>query len=240
MNRMCIAVLLFAGLSAGGCAGDIHEIGREPKFAPIGGGIWSEPVDVVLPSDSMRRASTKGSIWQASGSDLFRDPRAASVGDVVTVKISIDDKASLDTKSNRSRKSSRDASVNYSYDVAFPSGAATGTVDGKVGLDGSTQTDGKGNTSRAESIDLRIAAVVSEVLPNGNMIISGSQEVRVNFELRVVSVAGLVRPRDISSDNSISYEKIAEARISYGGRGRIMEVQQPAWGQQIVDMISPM
>ena len=88
-------------------------------------------------------------------------------------------------------------------------------------------------------IDLLVAAVVSDVLPNGNLVISGSQEVRVNFEMRVLNVAGIVRPVDISADNSIAYEKIAEARIAYGGRGRLMEVQQPPWGQQLVDNVSP-
>ncbi len=106
-------------------------------------------------------------------------------------------------------------------------------------LDRTTSTDSKGAIARSESIDLLVAAVVSEVLPNGNLVISGTQEVRVNYEVRVLSVAGVIRPRDISTDNSISYEKIAEARVSYGGRGRVMEVQQPAWGQQVLDIVAP-
>src|SRR4029079_3103340 len=105
--------------------------------------------------------------------------------------------------------------------------------------DASTSTDGKGAIQRSESIELLVAAVVSELLSNGNMVISGTQEVRVNFELRELNVAGIVRPRDISTDNSISYDKIAEARIAYGGRGRMTEVQQPGWGQQVIDLISP-
>ena len=87
---------------------------------------------------------------------------------------------------------------------------------------------------------MSVAAVVTDVLPNGNLIVSGSQEVRVNYELRVLNIAGIVRPRDISKDNTIAYNKIAEARISYGGRGRIMEVQQPAWGQQLFDRFKPL
>ena len=97
----------------------------------------------------------------------------------------------------------------------------------------------KGAINRSESIELLVAAVVSDVLPNGNLIISGTQEVRVNFEVRVLTVQGIVRPRDISTENMVSYEKIAEARISYGGRGRITDVQQPAWGQQLLDTLSP-
>ncbi|MDP2852450.1 MAG: flagellar basal body L-ring protein FlgH, partial [Gallionella sp.] len=99
--------------------------------------------------------------------------------------------------------------------------------------------DSKGGITRSESIELLIAAVVTGVLPNGNLIVSGSQEVRVNFEVRELSVAGIVRPRDISTENSIEYDKIAEARISYGGRGRISEVQQPAVGQQLFDLLTP-
>jgi len=237
--RYLLAAL--ASLACVGCAVVPQEIGREPKLAPIGAGMWdSSQVTVLAPTPAANKSLTKGSIWPATGSPLFADPRARTTGDVVTVKISIDDKATVDTKSNRSRKSNRDASINYGYDTSFPSGAAAGSIDGKIGLEGATSTDGKGKTSRSESIDLRVAAIVTDVLANGNLLISGSQEVRVNYELRVVSVAGLVRPGDISSDNSISYEKIAEARISYGGRGRIMEVQQPAWGQQIVDIVSPM
>ena len=102
-----------------------------------------------------------------------------------------------------------------------------------------TSTKGEGAITRSESIDLLVAAVVTDVLPNGNLVISGTQEVRVNFEVRVLSVAGVLRPRDIATDNTVSYDKIAEARISYGGRGRITEVQQPGWGQQIVDMLAP-
>ena len=233
--------MILIGLAAlnAGCSRDLREIGREPQLAPIGAGMWNEEINIVAPQGSRPRPLSKGSIWQAEGADLFRDPRAAKAGDVVTVNISIDDKASVDTKSNRSRKSSRDANLTYGYEFSFPRGAASGELTANVGVDGSTATDGKGKTSRSESIELRVAAIVSEVLPNGNLVISGSQEVRVNYELRVVSVAGVVRPRDINADNSISYEKIAEARISYGGRGRAMEVQQPAWGQQIVDILSP-
>lgn len=224
----------------GGCASDPREIGREPQLAPIGAGMWTQGIDVVAPVREPMRPLSTGSTWQLAGADLFRDARAARVGDVLTVKISIDDKASVDTKSNRSRKSTRDASVSYNYGYTFPSSSANGTLDGKIGLSGDTTSDGKGKTSRSETIDVRIAAIVSDVMPNGNLIISGSQEVRVNYELRVVSVAGIVRPRDIGADNMIPYERIAEARISYGGRGRAMEVQQPAWGQQIIDTLSPL
>jgi flagellar L-ring protein precursor FlgH len=116
-----------------------------------------------------------------------------------------------------------------------------GSGDGTIGstVDSKTSTKGEGAITRSESIELLVAAVVTGILPNGNLVINGSQEVRVNFEVRVLSVAGVVRPRDISTENIVSYDKIAEARISYGGRGRITEVQQPAWGQQVTDWLLP-
>ncbi len=153
----------------------------------------------------------------------------------MTVNIQIDDKAQFDNASDRSRVSSVDAGLSYGF--AFKGWQADGTAD--VGLESSSSSQGQGTIDRSEKLRLSVAAIVTEVLPNGNVIISGSQEVRVNYEVRVLNIAGIVRPRDISPRNTISYDKIAEARVSYGGRGRIMEVQQPAYGQQIFDAVTP-
>ncbi len=161
------------------------------------------------------------------------------VGDVVTVKIEIKDKASLDNTLARSRdsKAGMNAILGYAFDVGVAQADGSGSATGSIGR--TTSTDSKGAIARSENINLLVAAIVSEVLPNGNLVISGTQEVRVNYEVRVLTVAGVIRPRDISTDNLISYEKIAEARVSYGGRGRVMEVQQPGWGHQILDNVSP-
>jgi flagellar L-ring protein FlgH len=223
----------------GGCVDQIKEIGREPTLTPVGAGLKPERVAILSeapPTNAYRRGN---SFWQDSSADLFRDPRAMRVGDVMTVKISIKDKASFDNTSERSRDSKRNLNFDTSYDLKYPflKGQGDGKIDSTV--NSGTSTKGQGTITRAESIDLLVAAVVSEVLPNGNLVISGTQEVRVNQELRVLSVAGVVRPRDIATDNTISYDKIAEARISYGGRGRMMEVQQPGWGHQLVDILLP-
>jgi flagellar L-ring protein precursor FlgH len=111
------------------------------------------------------------------------------------------------------------------------------TIDSSI--DSKSSTKGEGAITRSESIELLVAAVVTGTLPNGNLVISGTQEVRVNFEVRVLTVEGIVRPRDISTENMVSYEKIAEARISYGGRGTVTDMQQPGWGQQLLDLNTP-
>jgi flagellar L-ring protein precursor FlgH len=221
------------------CADQLREIGREPTLSPVGSGLAPDrTAHVDLPVTPVAYHSGN-STWQDAGADLFRDARALHVGDVVTVKIQINDKASLDNNLNRSRDSSVGLKSSADFDFGFggagPSGS--GKLDGN--LDRTTSTDSKGSIARSESINLLVGAVVSQVLPNGNLVVSGSQEVRVNFELRVLNVQGVIRPRDIATDNTISYEKIAEARISYGGRGRVMEIQQPPYGQQILDIVSP-
>jgi flagellar L-ring protein precursor FlgH len=230
-------------LTAAGCSFNPHEVGKEPALTPIGAGL--RPATVPIESDRMPRASYRpgNSIWQDTNADFYRDPRATHVGDLVTVKISIKDKATLDNSSNRSRKSNGDLDANFSYEINTAAKTqhlqAKGSGSFKPSVTAETKTDSQGAIERSESINLLVAAVVTDVLPNGNLLISGTQEVRVNYEVRVLTVAGIVRPRDISTDNSVSYDKIAEARISYGGRGRITEIQQPAWGQQIIDAIAP-
>jgi flagellar L-ring protein FlgH len=224
--------------------GNITEIGKEPPMTPVGAGLAPDKVPIMAVNAPRPVYRPGNSLWQDTSADLFRDPRAAKIGDVITVKISIKDKASFDTKNDRSRKSksSLDSSFSYGINLAAKSqhlqAQGVGAFNPKV--DAQTETKAAGTIERSESIDLLIAAVVTGVLPNGNLIISGTQEVRVNYEVRVLNIAGMVRPRDISTDNAISYDKIAEARISYGGRGRVTEIQQPGWGQQIVDgLIAP-
>jgi flagellar L-ring protein precursor FlgH len=180
-----------------------------------------------------------GSTWRERGTDLFRDPRARRVGDILTVTILMKDKASLDNSSKRSRDSSHGFGLDMDSKIDWKSFAAAAKTAIDSNIKSNTATDGKGEIERSETIDLRIAAVVTDVLPNGNLVIQGSQEIRVNFELRVLTFTGIVNVADIKADNTISHDRIAEARMSYGGRGRMMEVQQPAWGHQVVDLLFP-
>lgn len=231
---------LVVSMLAGACSVDPGDIGRTPALSAVGSGLLADRVP--LPAEPSPRPAYRpgNSIWQDTSADLFRDPRARKIGDVVTVKISIKDKARIDNNSKRSRDAKTTLKPKLVYDVATSGGAAaSGDMSLDAQVDAGTSTDSKGGITRSEDINLLVAAVVTGVLPNGNLIISGSQEVRVNYEIRELSVAGIVRPRDISTDNTVAYDKVAEARISYGGRGRIMEVQQPAVGQQLFDLLTP-
>ena len=249
-----LLVLLLPHLLTG-CASRPLEIGREPALSPVGIGIDRSVMAAPARRDDggLEQSNLKGggersivrvsgshqSLWRDRSADLFRDPRARHTGDILTVTISMKDKASLDNNSKRSRDASNGMGLDLSHAIDLAGVASKGTATGNSSIKSNTSQDGKGAIARSENIDLRIAATVTDVLPNGNLLIEGSQEVRVNYELRVLTFTGIVNISDIKADNTISYERIAEARMSYGGRGRIMEVQQPGWGQQILDQVSP-
>ena len=224
-----------ACLVLGGCVSDLNEIGSAPRMAPVGSGLTAYREPMPTAAFPAPLASGHHSLWNDSRSDFYRDPRAMSVGDVVKVDISIDDRASLDNSTGRSR----DSNTDVGFGLQFSRDPIEYGLSASAGANSASSSSGQGSIDRSEKINLSIAAVVTEVLPNGNLLISGSQEVRVNFELRVLNIAGIVRPRDISRENTISYDKIAEARISYGGRGRLTDVQQPGWGQQLYDKVTP-
>lgn len=222
-----------------GCHVAHEDIGRAPHLTPVGSGVAIERSPSIHRVSARKEEYEVGSIWQDRSAALFKDPRAGRVGDVVTVKIAIKDKASIDNASNRSRDAKSDLNGSFDFLLDAFGLQKKGSGNASTSVKGNTSTDSKGGITRSESIELLVAAVVNEVLPNGNLVISGSQEIRVNFEVRVLNVAGVIRPRDVAADNTIVYEKIAEARVSYGGRGRLTEIQQPGLGQQIGDIISP-
>ncbi|UGX89047.1 flagellar basal body L-ring protein FlgH [Phyllobacterium meliloti] len=219
-----------------GCADNFRDLNRAPQMSPVGAGV-GQTFSVADPSYYPTQPQPKRySLWQDRAAGFFRDPRATNPGDVLTVSIAINEEAKFDNKNSRSRVASSD--IGGKADING-SGFEAGNIGGDLNLKSDSRTKGEGKIERSEKIVLKVAAIVTNILPNGNLVIRGSQEVRVNYELRVLNVAGVVRPRDISGDNVISYEKIAEARISYGGRGRQSETQQPAWGQQVLDTVSP-
>jgi len=226
-------MLLFSLMLLSGCAQDPSEVLRGPQLSPVGTGLRAQAYPIPTTPRGQTPLSFR-STWD-DGTDLYRDPRARRVGDVVTVVISMQDKAKLDNKTDRSR----DSQIKVGLDWLANIGGWQDTGQGNANLNSSSSTKGAGQIDRTEDIKLSVAAVVTDVLPNGNMMISGSQEFRVNTEMRVLNVGGIVRPRDISRTNTISYEKIAEARVSYGGRGNLSDVQQPGWGHRIYDAVAP-
>ncbi|MCJ7997053.1 flagellar basal body L-ring protein FlgH [Rhizobium cremeum] len=240
MNKAFPALMLTVALLSG-CKSltenqTLKEIGNAPSMSPIGSGLryGQTPQMAMYPKQPHKNASGY-SLWSDSQAALFKDARALNVGDIMTVNIQINDKASFDNETDRERTNERTTNWQASATIF----GWKPETDSTMGFDTTSKSDGKGSISRSEKLTLLVAAVVTGVLENGNLIISGSQEVRVNHEIRILNVAGIVRPQDVDSDNTISYDKIAEARISYGGRGRITEVQQPPVGQQVVDLFAP-
>jgi len=181
------------------------------------------------------------SLWRSGARAFFKDQRASRVGDILTSKGMITDKAEFDNATKRSRKGSEDfgaaGAVGSVIDRVFlPKGVDSAAA---IDLESDSSHEGSGSVNRSEELETNVAAVVTQILPNGNMVVEGRQEVRVNFEVRELIVAGVVRPEDIAADNTIESTKIAEARIAYGGRGQITDVQQPRYGQQVYDIIMP-
>ncbi|MBL0936238.1 MAG: flagellar basal body L-ring protein FlgH [Rhizobiaceae bacterium] len=224
-----LSLLVLAGCS------QTAELGKEPKLTPVGYGVVSGTRQTMTYPNPDAPQVRQSSLWDDRQSRLFTDARALDNGDILTVLISINDRAELNNESDRRRTSAR--TMGLSGNASWQAASTGGGLD--LTASGNSQSAGRGTTERSEQIDMRVAAVVTDVLPNGNLLIMGSQEVRVNAELRILTIAGIVRPSDISADNTIAYDRIAEARVSYGGRGRLSEVQQPTWGQQVVDTVLP-
>jgi flagellar L-ring protein precursor FlgH len=240
------AILAAAALSLAACnAGErIMNIGSAPPLSPIQNPVDTEtytPVRLPMPAPQVSEHRAN-SLWQPGARAFFRDQRAGDIGDILTVVIEIDDQATLNNQSERSRNSSEGSELPalLGYEEALDAVLPEAVDPGNLTDFGSTSSNtGTGSITRGEEIELQVAALVTQVLPNGNLAIYGRQEVRVNHEVRDLEIAGVIRPEDITSQNTISYEKIAEARISYGGRGHISDVQQPRYGQQLYDIIFP-
>jgi len=235
---------LLAALGTSSCAlNEIGGVGRLPVLNPVAiPGSAAERAVLVpetAPGAEIRQANA---LWRPGSRAFFRDPRAAKVGDIITVNIAIGDQATIANTSTQTRESSQDA--NLSNFLGFESKLANVfpdavDADNLAGFGSGSAATGTGTVNRSEEIDLTVAAVVTQVLPNGNLVIQGRQEVRVNYEVRELTVSGIVRPEDISNANTIDHTQIAEARISYGGRGDISDVQTPRYGHQLFDFLFP-
>jgi len=242
MTRLTALLAILVLLSA---CGRMSDIGRAPEFTPpISGVERTAMVTYGLPQaiDSAPLLPTTASLWTGERGSLLGDRRAVKRGDILTVVIEINDSAQISNSSDRSRSASQQMAVPQLLGIpqrineVLPDGASMNTA---VQLNSSSVAAGDGSVRRSEKLTLRVAATIIDVLPNGVLSIEGSQEVRVNFELRELIVSGYVRPADITRQNEITYDKIASARISYGGRGQISDMQQPRYGQQAAEILLP-
>ncbi|MTI01432.1 MULTISPECIES: flagellar basal body L-ring protein FlgH [Alphaproteobacteria] len=232
-----------AVLAVSAC-GRLDHLGKPPSLTPNTDS--PEHVAMLWPGLPLhtqpQRTVDRSSLWSGGQHSLLGDQRAIKKGDIMTVVIELDEKAEITNDTNRSRTGSESLAVPELFGLPqraadqLPNGAS---LDEAVSIDSASVSKGKGSVKRKEKLTLRVAATVIDVLPNGVLSIAGSQELRVNFELRELLVSGYVRPEDISRQNEITYDKIASARVSYGGRGQITDVQQPRYGQQILDTVLP-
>ena len=238
-----LAVLALA-LSACSAVDRIENIGQPPALSPIANPLAHpgyQPVSLPMPAPP-ETGHAANSLWTTGARSFFHDPRASHIGDLLTVDISIADAAKISDTTKRSRDNSDDAGLSNFFGLEGPLAAAlpAGADPSKlVNMASTTSNTGAGSVDRSEKINLTLAAIVTQVLPNGNMVIRGHQQVRVNNELRDLQISGIVRTEDITSENTVSLSQIAEARISYGGKGQITDVQQPRYGQQLYDIIMP-
>ncbi len=241
MKNFC---LIGSILTMTAACSSIGEIGKPPSFTPAME--TQEHAAMFNPGLPLRvedsRLLDNASLWSGTRQSLLGDRRAIQRGDILTVVIDVDEKAEISNATGRSRSGSENlgipnlAGFPQRLDNRLPDGASSADL---VGINSTSSSSGDGSVKRKEKLTLRVAATVVDVLPNGVLSIAGTQELRVNFELRELLVSGYVRPADISRQNEITYDKIASARVSYGGRGQITDVQQPRYGQQILDAVLP-
>lgn len=240
-----VAIVAVTGVLGACSAVDrLKNVGEKPPLSAIENPVSQpgyKPVQMPMPMPAAVRSSSN-SLWRSGSRAFFKDQRAAQVGDLVNVRVRITDSAKIDNQTQRTRTSGENFGVEgfFGAEQQIARVLADGVKPEALVKGSSNSTsNGAGSVKRQEQLVTDIAAVVTQVLPNGNLVIEGKQEVRVNFEVRELVVAGVVRPEDIEAGNAIESSKIAQARISYGGRGQISEIQQPRYGQQVLDVLLP-
>jgi flagellar L-ring protein precursor FlgH len=236
--------LIVLACVASGCSAvsRLSQIGETPKLTAIDNPTTQpgyKPVSMPMPKPETV-SYNPNSLWRNGSRSFFKDQRAHQVGDLLTVTVNITDQANFANETQRNATGSEGSAITDFLGAKTLGAQAAKVLPGNIlQANGTTQYDGKGTIQRQESLTTNIAAVVTQVLPNGNLVVEGKQEIRVNAEMRELIVAGIVRPEDIQSDNTIDSSKIAQGRISYGGRGQITDIQQPRYGQQVMDVLLP-
>ena len=242
LSKFTACLLAAATLAGCGAAERLSRIGDVPAMSPVVNPTLNDnyrPVSMPMPTPQILTPAPN-SLWRPGARAFFEDQRANQVGDVLTVVVNIqNERAQLSNQTSRNRTGSENVEAPRVLGLN-PSLLQPPAVGGpSLDLDSTSDFTGSGTVNRSESINLRLAAVITQILPNGNLAIVGKQEVRVNGDVRELQVAGVLRPEDVRADNTITWDKIAEARIAYGGRGTINDVQQPRYGQQIFDVLFP-
>src|SRR6266446_230642 len=245
INRLVLTgALLATSAIASGCSSidRLSQIGETPKLNAIENPTAQpgyKPVSMPMPKPETV-SYNPNSLWRNGSRAFFKDQRAHQIGDILTVTVNITDQANIANETQRSRSNKEDSGVTDFIGAKTLGTQAQKLLPGRLlTADSTSSSDGKGSVQRQESLTTNVAAVVTQLLPNGNLVVQGKQEIRVNYEVRELIVAGIVRPEDIQSDNTIDSTKIAQARISYGGRGQIFDFQQPRYGQQVTDILLP-
>jgi len=252
MRKIILAVALTATLSGCGAVGRLKAVGKAPKLSEI------QPVEapeiepsLAMPAERVRGAmpanasvqpqqpANNASLFRTGAGALFRDQRANKIGDIMTIKINIADKADLGNNTSRTRGGSESGGLGGLLGISPVKKLLGADASAALETNSGSKYAGGGTTARSETINMTMAAIVTQVLPNGNLMIKGRQEVRVNFEMRELIITGIIRPEDIARDNSIRHSQIAEARVIYGGKGQLTDAQQARWGQQIYDALFP-
>jgi flagellar L-ring protein FlgH len=244
LNVMRHAVLASVAASLlSGCAAidRLKNIGQQPALTSVDNPTARpgyKPVQMPMP-EVQPASYNPNSLWRNGSRAFFKDQRAHQIGDILTVMVNITDKANIANETQRSRQNTEDSGITNFFGKSKVPVANSSLPTRLFTADSTSSSDGKGSVNRQEALQTNVAAVVTQVLPNGNLVVEGKQEIRVNFEIRELIVAGIVRPEDIQSDNTIDSSKIAQARIAYGGRGQLMDVQQQRYGQQLFDVVLP-
>ena len=241
-TRWVVIVTCCFAVTGCGSLQRLSELGQAPKMSKS-----SDPTKetdyrpMTMPMPKAQAAPNEANaLWRSGSRAFFKDQRAAQVGDIVTVVVSMTDSAQLNNVTSLTRTSGEQAGIPDFAGLTSRLGL-TSIIDPSklVSLSSSNTNAGNGQIQRNEAVTLRLAGVITQVLPNGNLVVSARQEFVVNNELRELKVAGVIRPQDIASDNTVLHDRMAEARIQYGGRGQLTDIQGPRWGQQLMDILMP-
>ena len=240
MRALLLLVLLLPGC---GTLTKLSEVGRPPSMTPSSDPTADpsyRPITLPMPRAQSEPAEAN-SLWRSGSRAFFKDQRAAQVGDIVTVLVNITDTANLKTESSSNRAGSQSAGLPslFGLEASLPKVFSKSNPASLVSANSNGTATGSGSIKRNETVALRLAGVITQVMPNGNLGVAARQEVRVNAELRELQVSGVIRPQDIASDNTVQHDRMAEARIAYGGRGQLSDVQRPRYGQQLLDILLP-